>query len=150
MAQAKNLDHLKMTIEMMQIPRTGWRYAVKSCASQKMSNAMINICIVIILNPGISQDGVARTLKMDKSSVAKIVMKTVKEGYLIRKVNQEDHREYQLYLTPLGEESIDCFLKALEEWQNTVLKTLSKTDRQKFVELYEKIYQEAKKMDKEF
>ena len=148
MAQAKNLDHLKMTIEMMQIPRTGWRYAVKSCASQKMSNAMINICIVIILNPGISQDGVARTLKMDKSSVAKIVMKTVREGYLIRKVNQEDHREYQLYLTPLGEESIDCFLKALEEWQNTVLKTLSKTDRQKFVELYEKIYREAKKMDK--
>ena len=150
MTQVKNLDNLKMTIQMMQTPRIGWRYAARSCASSKMSNAMINICIVIVEKPGISQDGVAKDLKMDKSSVAKIVMKAVKEGYITRQVNQEDHREYQLYITSLGEESVDCFLKALEAWQNDVLQILSETERQEFAELYDKIYQEAKKIGKEY
>lgn len=150
MTQVKSFDNLKMTIQMMQMPRMGWRYAARSCASPKMSNAMINICIVIVENPGISQDGVAKDLKMDKSSVAKIVMKAVKVGYITRQVNQEDHREYQLYITPLGEESVDCFLKALEAWQNDVLQILSETERQEFAELYDKIYQEAKKIGKEY
>ena len=150
MTQAKNLENLKLTIQMMQTPRIGWRYAARSCASQKMSNAMINICIVIVERPGISQDGVAKDLKMDKSSVAKIVMKGVKEGYITRQVNQEDRREYQLYITPLGEKNVDCFLQALEVWQNDVLQILNETERQEFEELYNKIYQEAKKISKEY
>jgi DNA-binding MarR family transcriptional regulator len=49
-----------------------------------MTGTMNNICIAVALEEGVSQDTIARKLKMDKSSVAKIVTKAVKEGYLTR------------------------------------------------------------------
>lgn len=124
---------------MMKVSRQGWRYAKEKLSHPKMPNMLYNVCCVIYLHSGISQDGVAHYLQTDKSSIAKVVSKGVKAGYIVREVNPEDHREYQLHLTQEGTESVKEVLGYLLEWQNKVLTVLNDRDRKKFRELFEKI-----------
>lgn len=124
---------------MMKLSRQGWKYAKDRLTRPKMPNMMYNVCVVIYLKPGISQDGVAHDLQTDKSSIAKVVSRAMKEGYVFREVNPDDHREYQLYLTDSGKESIEEVLTCLTEWQNEVLKVLNERDRKKFRQLFDKV-----------
>lgn len=132
---------------MMKISRQGWNYAKARLSYQKMSNMMYNVCVTIYLYPGISQDGVAHYLQTDKSSIAKIVSKGVKSKWIERKVNPEDRREYRLYLTELGTDSIKEVFSLLLEWQNKVMKVLNEKDRKKFREMFEKIAGAAEAID---
>lgn len=132
---------------MMKLSRQGWKYAKDRITHPKLSNMMYNVIVVIYLHPGISQDGVAHYLQTDKSSIAKVVSKCVKSEYVIRKVNPEDRREYQLYLTDTGTDTVKEVLSLLEEWQDEVLKVLNDRDRKRFRDLFEKIAASAERFD---
>ena len=107
-----------LTQRMMRISKSAWNYARQSLASEKLSNVQYNIVYVIENNDGISQDGVARVLHLDKSSVAKLIVKLMDMGYVKREVNPEDHREYQLYLTEMGSTEIKEVEDNLLRWES--------------------------------
>lgn len=124
---------------MMKLSRQGWKYAKDRLTHPKMPNMMYNVCVIVYLKPGISQDGVAHDLQTDKSSIAKVVSRAIRSGYINREINPEDHREYRLYLTDEGTESIAELLADLTEWQDQVLKVLNERDRKKFRVLFDKV-----------
>ena len=109
-----------LTQRMMRISKAAWNYSRQSLVSEKLSNIQYNIVYVIQNNPGISQDGVATFLHLDKSSVAKLVVKLIDMGYVKREVNPEDHREYQLFLTEKGESEILELEDILVKWEKDV------------------------------
>lgn len=131
---------------MMKLSRQGWKYAKDRLTHPKMPNMMYNLCVVVYLKPGISQDGVSHDLQTDKSSIAKVVSRAIQAGYLYREVNPDDHREYRLYLTDQGTECIREVLDHLEEWQNEVLKVLNERDRKKFRSLFDKVSASAESL----
>ncbi len=143
-----DLNSISMIIQLMRLPRNGWRSAVRNLSSMKMSNAMYNICIVVYMNDGISQDGVAKALRMDKSSVAKIVSKAIEEGYISRIVDNQDRRKYQLKLTPKGTACVDDILGRLQAWQDEVLGKLDESERKHFLELLGQVYENAEALDR--
>ncbi|MCD8350528.1 MAG: MarR family winged helix-turn-helix transcriptional regulator [Planctomycetaceae bacterium] len=53
--------------------------------------------------PGITQDGVAEKISVDKSTVAKMIRRLVEEGYIARSVDGDDKRAYNLSITAKGE-----------------------------------------------
>lgn len=53
----------------------------------------------ICAHPGISQEQIAKNLKIDKGAVARIVKAMLDAGILERRHNPDDKREYQLYPT---------------------------------------------------
>ena len=141
------LNGLSPTLKIMRLSRYGWRYFMKQIKEPKMSNAMYQICIVVAQNEGISQDGVSKTLKMDKSSVAKIVTKAVKDGYLSRQENMADRRQYRLSVTESGMVCVAEMIQALENWQAELLSHISEEDHQEFNRILELIYQQAEILD---
>lgn len=147
MNEEMTLDQLTMIVQLMKLPRYSWRYSCHS-SNVKMSNAMYNICIVISQKVGISQDGVAKTLKMDKSSVAKIVCKAEKDGYILRSVNPKDHREYCLALTEDGRLAVEQLMQGFARWQEMVLHTLEEKERNDFKRLLNTVFDNAVEIEK--
>jgi len=143
-----DLNSISMVIQLMRLPRYGWRRSVRNLSSTKMSNAMYNICIIVYMNDGISQDGVAKALRMDKSSVAKIVSKAIEEGYISRIIDNKDRRKYQLKLTPVGTSCVDDILGRLKAWQDEVLCKLDESERKHFLELLDQVYENAEALDR--
>lgn len=147
MSEPKSLEQLEFTTKLMKLPRLGWRYALEHCEEPKMTKTMINICMVISMEKGISQDGVSKALRMDKSSVAKIVMKAVRSGFIIRTINKDDLREYRLELSEEGQQYVNQFTAFLEKWQSMVMKNLSDTERAEFQRLGGIVYETAVSLD---
>ena len=64
-------------------------------------------------NPGINQQDLSNILLVDKTTTAKAVKKLVAKGYIIKKVEQADKRNLNLYLTDKGKKT--CILLVQEE-----------------------------------
>lgn len=73
----------------------------------------------IMKNEGISQEEVAQNMYLDKATVSKGVNLLVKKGYIQKKANPKDKREYRLFVTKKAskmEEMIDGFHREINEY----------------------------------
>ena len=113
----KNENQLKLAMRLVHLGRSAWQGARDKLSDEVLTNMQYKICAVVKLRPGVSQDGVAQELFMDKSSTAKLVSKLVADGYIRREKNPDDRREYRLYLTEEGKAITEPFAKAIEEWE---------------------------------
>lgn len=113
----KGYEMKSLSQRMMRIGKEAWKVARENLANEKLSNIQYNIAYVVLNNPGISQDGISNSLHLDKSSVAKLVVKLIDIGYLRRETNPDDRREYKLYLTDKGSEEIAELDQLLSNWE---------------------------------
>lgn len=73
----------------------------------------------IMKNEGISQEEVAQNMYLDKATVSKGVNLLVNKGYIQKKANPKDKREYRLFVTKKAsnmEEMIDGFHREINEY----------------------------------
>lgn len=66
-------------------------------------------------HPGINQQSLSDLLLVDKTTTAKAVNKLVEKGYITKKRNEKDKRNFQLFLTESGE-SVCSFLRKEEQF----------------------------------
>jgi DNA-binding MarR family transcriptional regulator len=85
-------------------------------------------------NPGINQQDLSTLLLVDKTTTAKAVKKLVIKGYIIKKVEKTDKRNFNLYLTDKGKNT--CILLDKEEQFATKisLANLNKIEQIKLLE----------------
>ncbi len=78
---------------------------MENCSAKKhrLSGPQGGYLMMVHNNPGISQDAIAKTHNIDKSSVARAIKKLEVEQYIYRKRNPEDSRQWCIFLTPRGE-----------------------------------------------
>jgi DNA-binding MarR family transcriptional regulator len=104
-------------------------YVMKSINLEK---GQYQFLVRIKENPGINQKSLSSILLIDKTTTAKAVNKLVTKGYIDKKVNQLDKRNFKLYLTEKGKKTCvfldkeerfcnDVFLEKLTENQKEVL-----------------------------
>ncbi|MBN2638971.1 MAG: MarR family transcriptional regulator [Bacteroidales bacterium] len=73
----------------------------------------------IMKNQGISQEEVAQKMYLDKATVSKGVNILVRNGYIQKKANPKDKREYRLFATKKAnqmEEMVDSIHKEINEY----------------------------------
>lgn len=136
-----NKDIMLMA-RMMMVYRQEWSCIKKRLNKVNISYMMANVCGVIWFSPGISQDGVAKVLIIDKSSVAKIISKAQKEKLIHRKVNEKDKRRYHLYLTDKGNKVMQEIIKVVDEWEKEAFENLSEEEMNTFKSVLIKIEKE--------
>ena len=124
---------------MIRIAKEGWNATRKSLDKQVLSNIQYNICFVVFSEPGISQDGIAKSLYLDKSSVAKLIAKLMDMGYIRREVNQDDRRKYHVYLTESGEVLLSEFVEKLAKWEDDVFGEVGSIERDQFDQCLSKL-----------
>lgn len=74
--------------------------------------------------PGISQDDLAKELVVNKSSVTRQVCKLEKQGFIIRKQDENDKRINRIFLADKGEKVFDLIRKEIRTWNKSIQKDL--------------------------
>lgn len=129
------------------ITKDGWRYTRNRLTHPGLTNAAYDVCGFIWQSGSTNQDNIAKALKMDKSSVAKVVNKCVNDGLIERRVNPSNRREYILTLTAEGQTVVQELVDIIEQWMTEVLSILSDEERDQFLNLVERVSVQTDKMN---
>ena len=129
------------------INKNGWRYTRNRLTHPALTNAAYDVCGIISQTGSTNQDNIAKILKMDKSSVAKIVNKCVEDGLVERRINPKNRREYILTLTPKGQKTVDELIVLVDQWQSEALSVLSEEEKDQFLNMVEKIVAQTNQMN---
>ena len=99
-------------------------------------------------NPGASQDFLCAYFKLDKGSVAKGAKLLSELDYIRREVDENDRRQYRLFLTEKGEAFIPTIYSHLQEWCGYVTEGLSEDERFMLIRLLERMEENGKRYGK--
>ena len=129
------------------ISKDGWRYTRNRLTHPGLTNAAYDVCGIVWQSGSTNQDNIAKALKMDKSSVAKVVNKCVNDGLIERRVNPSNRREYILTLTPQGQTVVQELVDIVEQWLEEALSILSEEERVQFMNIVERVADHTDKMN---
>ena len=92
---------------------------------------------------GVNQETLAETLHIDKATSARAIKKLEQQGFVIRKKDTKDRRNYNVFLTEKAKKLKPKIRKTLHNWTKILLKDISKEDEERLYTLLEKIAQNA-------
>lgn len=95
--------------------------------------------------PGISQDGLSQKLGVDKSNVTRQAAFLEEGGYLTRESDPADKRVLRLYATEKALALIEPLKKETQQWEHTLLDTLSPGEQEVLRQLLDRLRREAQK-----
>lgn len=86
-----------------------------------------------------SQAEICRELDMDKSTVAKMLVRLEKDQLVTKAVNPEDSRSFIVTLTEKAIALVPAARRIQEDWLNTITDNLTGPEKQKFYELLQRV-----------
>lgn len=90
-------------------------YLGEKLADFNLGSGQFFVIIRVYENEGVCQDELSKILNIDKTTVAKSVKKVIKEGYIIKKRDENDKRYHRLYVSEKGRETYVLIKKILAE-----------------------------------
>lgn len=93
-----------------------------------------------------TQKDICDRLDMDKSSVAKMLVRLEKDGFIIKERHDEDARAYNVRLTEKALALIPQALKIQNEWLEEVTKIFNQSEKNEFFRFIEQAADSANKI----
>jgi len=104
-----------------------------------LSSAKSMFLFCIFDHQKMSQAEICRELDMDKSTVAKMLVRLEKDHLVTKKVNPTDSRSFIVTLTEKAIALIPQAKRIQENWLNTITDHLTELEKRNFYELLEKV-----------
>ena len=95
------------------------------------------ILIYTARRPGASQEEICTFYALDKASTARNARRLEDAGHIRRQTDPENRRQYQLFLTPQGEEMVKIIDQTHEEFQRRLSASIAPEDWEKLTGLLE-------------
>ncbi len=93
--------------------------------------------------PGLTQEQLADTLHLNKSSVTRNLVSLEEAGFVRRVPSLTDKRTVQVYLTPAGEGLVPVIQRVLKEWSSLVTEGFSPEELTQLSVLLERLRRNA-------
>ena len=116
--------------DITEIARCGVQYRNDYLAPLELKSIHASYLTEICANPGISQDGLARKIYINKSNVARQVAVLEEDGFILRKPSESDKRVMELYPTEKALELLPQIQKILKCWENCITSTLTEEEKE--------------------
>ncbi len=100
---------------------------------------ILNIC----RNPGISQDMLAKTIYVNKSSVTRQLALLESNGYIDRIPSDKDKRIMQVYPTQKAYDILPRVMSLLDEWESYVTADLTDEEKAVMISILERVMARA-------
>ena len=94
---------------------------------------MDTIILHVCKNPGISQEELAKSVCIDKSSVTRKVAKLEEKGFITRKASEKDRRVQLVFPTDKGTELCGEIKSILREWNAEMTGGLSQRESEQLL-----------------
>lgn len=95
----------------------------------------LSYLLLLIREPGITQDNVASHLYVNKSSVTRVIKDLSEKGYLTKEINIKDSRSYCLFPTDKTKKLHPILIDYLEQYNEKLLSNISETSYPELVSL---------------
>jgi len=92
---------------------------------------------------GISQDMLAKTVHINKSNVTRALSSLEKNGFIIKKQNQDDKRTSRLYPTPKAKRLYGKIREIENSWALSLTEDFSEEDKARINRLLQQVAQVA-------
>lgn len=120
--------HMFMSSHLMKLGLTGGQMAF-----------IVNVC----RHPGLNQNHLCELLDMDKSSVAKALMRMENDGFITRRHPDGDNRSIQIYPTDKALKILPQAMVLDHKWTNILMADMSAEEKNIFQRLLKKAAQNA-------
>lgn len=126
------------------IARCGIEYRKKYLESVGIDARHGRFLVEVCEQPGISQDGLARRLLVDKSTVTRIGTALEEEGYITRCCCQEDRRITRIHPTEKTLEILPEIRGAWDSWEQRLTRDLTEEEIEQLREFLRKMKNAAR------
>ena len=106
--------------DVIEIARCGVQYRADQLSPMGLKSCHASYLTEICANPGISQDGLARRIYINKSNVARQAAVLEEEGFIIRTPSASDKRVMELYPTQKALDLLPQIHSILKCWESTI------------------------------
>ena len=108
-------------------------------ANTGLSGYQVSYILQICRHPGISQDGLAKHIYVNKSTVARQLNQLEKIGFSIRQANPQDRRLMELYPTSRSVGLQPDILRAIQGWDDDLTSVLSPEEREQLIGILKRV-----------
>ena len=129
--------------DIIEIARISVQYRGDQLAPMGLKSCHASYLTEICAKPGISQDGLARIICLNKSNVARQAAILEEDGFIIRKPSAADKRVVELYPTEKTLELMPQISQVLKSWETRIADSLTKEERQSLSDLLAKMKDRA-------
>jgi DNA-binding MarR family transcriptional regulator len=88
---------------------------------------------------GVSQEDMAKKLRIDKSTAARAVKKLINEDYIIKERDLSDKRKYKVFLTEKAKKIKPKIIRIVSEWSDALLSDFTDEERKILIKFLKKI-----------
>jgi DNA-binding MarR family transcriptional regulator len=120
------------------IYRSHLAYMAKELEDYGIGSGQFDFLMVLYRKDGISQETLAKILKISKATSTRAIQSLEKEGYVYRKRDENDLRAYKVYLTEKGTEIRDVILEKSIYFVDTLLSDFTHEEKEIFRQLIQK------------
>jgi len=114
------------------IYRSHLAYMVKELEAYGVGSGQFEFLLILYHKDGVSQETLAKILKVSKAKSARAIQSLEKEGYVYRQRDESDLRAYRVYLTEKGKEMRDIILEKLISFMDILLSDFTLEEREIF------------------
>ena len=125
--------------DITEIARSGVQYRMDQLTPMGLKSCHASYLTEICDSPGISQDGLARRIYINKSNVARQAAVLEEEGFITRKPSAVDKRVMELYPTQKALDLLPQLLGILNCWEEWITQELSEEERSQLSTLLTKM-----------
>ncbi len=93
------------------IQRNNLAYMAKELEAYHIGSGQFEFLLFLYHHDGVSQEAIAKRLKVSKATSARSIQDLEKEGYVYRQRDENDLRAYKVYLTEKGKGMRDIIFK---------------------------------------
>jgi len=117
----------------------------KKLEKYNIGPGQLHFLMVLYHNEGINQECLSHKLMIDKATSARAIKKLEEEGYITRKVDENDKRAYKISLTEKAYNFKPIVRQILHEWRDILLIDFNEKEKKTLLDLLEKLSKNAKK-----
>jgi DNA-binding MarR family transcriptional regulator len=130
--------------------KLGREYGHRKIRETGASDTEHYICTFLCFHNDVSQDIVASSLMLDKTTVAKALSSLEKKGFIVRSTNPGNRRKNILQITEAGKEIINDSIDIYDKWLNTINSCFTEQEQQQFDLLFDKLLKKALETKEDF
>lgn len=132
MEKSRETDPREILGPIAHIYRSHLAYMVKELEAYGVGSGQFEFLLILYHKDGVSQETLAKILKVSKAKSTRAIQSLEKEGYVYRQRDESDLRAYRVYLTEKGKEMRDIILEKLISFMDILLSDFTLEEKEIF------------------
>lgn len=125
------------------IYRNFHKYMHEQLKQYDLGSGQFHFLMMLYKKDGVNQETLAETLNIDKATSARAIKKLEEKGYVTRTRDENDRRNYNVFLTEKAQTLKPQIKSILKNWTDFLLTNISKKEQEQLFIILDKISQNS-------